>query len=179
MPGDPTPLLLETERLRLVPLDASRTDDLAAIYADPEVARYIGGDRLTPEGTREQVATFERVWRERGYGQSALLERDTGRMIGRAGLHPWPVWDELELGYALARDRWGIGLAREACEVWLDWAWAHLPEDHLIAVIQPGNVASVGLAERLGFRFDRADVTPREIEVAIYRLDRAAATADG
>ena len=171
MPADLPPYLLETERLRLVPLDATRADDLAAIYADPEVARYIGADALDAEGTREQVKRFEGVWREHGYGQSALLERETGRMIGRAGLHPWPGWGELELGYALARDRWGGGLAREACEVWLDWAFAHLPHDHLIAVIQPGNTASITLAERLGFRFDRADVTPSGVAVSIYRLE--------
>ena len=165
------PYLLETERLQLVPLDATMADELAAIYADPEVARYIGGDALDAEGTRAQVERFEGIWRERGYGQSAMLERDTGRMIGRAGLHPWPGWGELELGYALARDRWGSGLAREACVVWLDWAFAHLPVDHLIAVIQPANAASVTLAERLGFGFDRDDVTPSGVEVSIYRLE--------
>jgi RimJ/RimL family protein N-acetyltransferase len=172
-------VVLETERLRLVPLDASYAEQLAAIYADPEVARYMGGARLTPGGTREQVTRFEGVWAEHGYGQSALLEKTTGRLIGRAGLHPWPGWDELELGYALARDSWGKGLAREACEVWLSWAWAHLPHDHLIAVIQPGNAASVTLAERLGFSFDRADVTPSDIEVEIYRCDRVAVSEDG
>ena len=40
-------MVLETERLLLVPLDSSRAEELAAIYADPEVARYIGTDRLT------------------------------------------------------------------------------------------------------------------------------------
>jgi len=113
------PAVLETVRLLLVALDCSLVEQLTAIYADPEVARYIGADRLTAERTREQVGAFEQVWREHGYGQSALLERATGRMIGRAGLHPWPNWDELEVGYVLARDRWGRGLAREASQVWL------------------------------------------------------------
>ena len=166
------PTVLETERLLLVPLDTSRAEELAAIYTDPEVARYIGADRLTAEGTQAQVAAFEQVWREHGYGQSALLERATGRMIGRAGLHPWPNWAELEIGYVLARNRWGRGLAREASQVWLQWALTHLPHDHLIAVIQPANASSVTLAERLGFSFDRHDVTPRGEDVSIYRLDR-------
>ncbi|HET9422226.1 MAG TPA: GNAT family N-acetyltransferase [Nocardioides sp.] len=172
MPDDLPPYQMETERLRLVPLDATRADELAALYADPEVARYIGADALDAAGTRAQVERFEAVWREHCYGQSALLDRGTGRLVGRAGLHPWPGWGELELGYALVRDRWGTGLAREACGAWLDWAFAHLPHDHLIAVIQPGNAASIGLAERLGFGFDRDDVTPSGVEVAIYRLER-------
>lgn len=97
------PAVLETERLLLVLLDSSRVEELAAIYTDPEVARYIGADRLTAEGTQAQVASLEQVWREHGYGQSAVLERATGCMIGRAGLHPWPNWDELEIGWVLAQ----------------------------------------------------------------------------
>lgn len=165
------PAALETQRLLLAPLDSFRAEELAAIYADPEVARYIGAGRLTTAGTRQQVATFERIWHEHGYGQSALLERATGRMIGRAGLHPWPQWDELELGYVLARDRWGQGLAREASQVWLQWTLDHLPRTTLIAVIEPANSASITLAERLRFAFDRHDLTPRGDEVSIYRYD--------
>jgi len=65
------PAVLKTERLLLVPLDSSRVEELAAIYTHPEVARDIGADRLTAEGTQAQVASFEQVWREQGYGQSA------------------------------------------------------------------------------------------------------------
>ena len=174
VPYAAVPVVLETDRLRLVPLDSSRAEELAEIYANPEVARYIGGDRLTGEGTRAQVALFEQVWRARGYGQSALIERATGRMIGRAGLHYWANWDEVELGYVLATNSQGQGLAREAAQAWLQWAQAHLPQDDLIAVIQPANIPSIALAERLGFTFDRCDVTPRDVEVSIYRLNRSA-----
>jgi len=138
------------------------------------VARYIGADRLTAEGIREQVAAFEQVWREHGYGQSALLERATGRMIGRGGLHPWPNWDELEIGYVLARDRWGRGWPAKPAR-WLQWAWTHLPHGHLIAVIQPANASSITLAKWLGFTFNRHDVTPRGEDVSFYRLDRPTA----
>jgi RimJ/RimL family protein N-acetyltransferase len=58
VPAEVPPYLLETERLRLVPLDATRADELASIYADPEVARYIGADTLDAAGTRAQVARF-------------------------------------------------------------------------------------------------------------------------
>jgi RimJ/RimL family protein N-acetyltransferase len=95
-------------------------------------------------------------------------------MIGRAGLHHWSSWDEVELGYVLATDSQGHGLAREAAQAWLQWAQAHLPQDDLIAVIQPANTPSIALAERLGFTFERRDVTPRDVEVSIYRLNRSA-----
>jgi len=50
-----------------------------------------------------------------------------------------------------------------------------LPHDHFIAVIQPANASSITLAERLGFTFNRRDVTPRGEDVSIYRLDRPTA----
>ena len=51
---------------------------------------------------------------EKGYGQWALEEKATGAMIGHAGFsypHDWPGF---ELGWVLARDRWGNGFATEA-----------------------------------------------------------------
>jgi RimJ/RimL family protein N-acetyltransferase len=133
-----------------------------------------GENRLTGEGTRAQIALFEQVWSGRGYSQSALIERATGRMVGRAGLRHWPNWDEVELGYVLTTDGQRQRLAREAAQAWLQWAQAHLPQDDLIAVIQPANTASIALAERLGVTFDRRDVTPRDVDVSIYRLNRSA-----
>lgn len=171
--GSADPRVLETDRLTLVPLQAPRATELAEVYADPAVARYIGGDRLTLEGTRDQVSLFEQVWRERGYGQSAVIEKVSGRMIGRAGLHYWPNWNAVELGYVLARGWQGKGLAREAAQAWVESASNHGPVDHLIAVIHPENAPSIALAERLGFAFDRHDKTPRDVEVAICRLDCA------
>lgn len=79
-------LTLETTRLLLPPLDRTHAAVLATIYRDGDVAKYIGGSALSDEGTRSQVDAFERIWRERGYGQSALIERATGQMIGRAEL---------------------------------------------------------------------------------------------
>jgi RimJ/RimL family protein N-acetyltransferase len=49
-------------------------------------------------------------------------------------------------------------------------ARASLARDHLIAVIDPRNAASVSLALRLGFVFDRDDVTPAGVVVTVYRL---------
>ena len=168
---------LETERLLLPPLDHRHTEALAAIYADPEVARYIGGDRLDAAGTATQVARFEEVWREHGYGQSALVDRATGTLIGRAGLHPWPAWDEVELGYVLARHAQGRGYATEAARAWIDAAFGALGLERLIAVIHPDNRPSRALAERLGFAVHRQDVTPSGVPVVVYERNLAISPA--
>lgn len=164
------PAAFETSRLLLRPCTESDGGFLADLYADEEVARFIGGDRLTPENAVAQAKKFATVWRTHGYGQSILLDKASGEPVGRVGLHPWPEWDELELGWVLARHRQGRGLAREAAEAWLEWARGARPAPYLTAVIQPENTASIRLAERLGFTFLRHDTTPWS-EAVIYRYD--------
>jgi RimJ/RimL family protein N-acetyltransferase len=166
--SDDVSLHLETDRLLLPPLARRHTADLAAVYADPDVARYIGGSRLDAAGTAEQVARFEQVWSERGFGQSALIDRATGRFLGRAGLHPWPAWDEVELGYVLAASAQGRGYATEAATAWIDTAFDVLGLDRLTANIHPDNRPSRALAERLRFRVHRTDVTPGGVPVVVY-----------
>jgi RimJ/RimL family protein N-acetyltransferase len=164
------PYDLGTERLHLRALTLDDEPFLAELYADPEVARFIGGDRLTPEAVHAQAARFVSVWESSGYGQSAVLSRRTGETVGRVGLHPWPEWGELELGWVLERRHQGQGLAQEAARAWLAWAAHARPAPYLIAVIHPDNSASIRLAERLGFVHDRADVTPWS-EAAVFRAD--------
>jgi RimJ/RimL family protein N-acetyltransferase len=162
--------MLETARLLLPPLTREHTADLVALYSDPEVARYVGGARLTPATIPRQAWSFADEWDERGYGQSAVIERSSGAFLGRVGLHYWPTWGEVELGYVLAAHAQGRGLAAEASRAWIEWARTHLGRESLVAVIQPANAASVGLALKLGFVFDRADVTGSGDSVEVYRL---------
>ena len=163
---------LETERLLLPPLGRQHADELAEIYADPEVARYIGGSSLDAARTAAQAVGFEEVWETRGYGQSAVIVRETGAFVGRVGLHPWPVWDEVELGWVIARRAQRRGYASEAAAAWLRVAFGDLGLPRVTAVIHPENQRSRALAERLGFRFHRAEVTPGATEVMVFELCR-------
>ena len=99
-----------------------------------------------------------------------MIDRATGAFLGRAGLHYWPDWDEVELGYVLAARAQGRGLAAEASRAWIEWARAEPGIDSLTAVIDPRNTPSIGLALRLGFALDRSDVTPTGVAVRVYRL---------
>lgn len=163
-------MILETARLRLVPLGLEFAADLWSVYSDPDVARYVGGDSLTPESTRAQTERWAQFWDNHGYGQSAVIWRETGEVLGRIGLSYWPEWDETELGYALSRAAQGRGIAQEGTRAWIDWATINLADDHLIAVIHPDNAPSARLAQRLGFTVDRRE-TIRGVEVVLHRLD--------
>src|SRR4051794_36601659 len=104
--------MIETERLSLRPLTLADLDDVVAMHADPEVVRFLG--RLDRKEATERLTANERDWRVLGYGRLAILDRATGRFIGRAGLKYWPQFEETEVGWALTGDARGQGYATEA-----------------------------------------------------------------
>jgi RimJ/RimL family protein N-acetyltransferase len=147
---------LSTQRLTLRGFTAADLDALAPIYADPEVNRYIGdGTPADRAATWRALAGMLGHWQLRGYGMWALIERATGRLIGRAGLYNPEGWPGLEAGWLLARDCWGRGFATEAGHAVLAYAFTQVGADHLISLIRPGNTASIRVAERLGERLER------------------------
>lgn len=146
---------------------------MTAVLGDPDVGRYVGGDDLNDETIAAQTAMFSDEWTKRGYGQSAAILRGTNEFVGRIGLHYWPQWDDVELGYVLKRSAQGTGLAAEGAAAWINWAESASGIDSIIANIDPRNVASIGLAKKLGFVFERRDVTPTGKPTVIYRLSTA------
>ena len=143
---------LETARLRLRPFTLADHDAIHAVYADPEVMRYVGaGPHATLAATASALRTYADVLTRAGISFVAVVERDTGAVIGDAGLHPaGGSGPDVELGYTLARAAWGKGYATEAGEALLDHAFGPLQLDRVIAQVEPGNAASRRVLEKLG-----------------------------
>jgi len=82
----------------------------------------------------------------------SVVEKATGRGIGRLG--PWETegWPGTGGGWGLIKDAWGKGYAAEGASVAIDWAFANLGWTEVIHTIDPQNVPSIALAERLGSR---------------------------
>jgi RimJ/RimL family protein N-acetyltransferase len=164
--------MLQTERLRLRAFSDGDLDAYAAMCADPEVMRYLSatGALLSREDAWRQMALFAGHWTLRGYGMWAVEERESGRFIGRVGLHRPEGWPDLELGWSLARAAWGKGYATEAARAAAAYAFGELRRTHLIHLILPGNTRSIRVAERLGAQ-PRGTATVRGVEQLLYRLD--------
>jgi len=166
--------VIETKRLLLRPLTLGDVDELVALHDHPEVARFI--KRLERPAAEERLRLAEREWLQRGHGMFAVLDRRSGRFLGRAGLKHWDQFDETEVGWALRRDAWGQGYATEAARACLDSGFASLDVPYLTAMIHPNNEASIRLACRLGMSRLRADVLLGD-RVVVYSL--VAATGQG
>jgi len=147
---------LETERLCLRGLQAGDLDAYAAMYADPEVMKYLQDGRpLDRAAAWRSMAVHLGHWCLRGYGQWALVERATRELVGRAGLWQPEGWPGLEVGWLLARPRWGNGFATEAGRAAIGYAFDTLGAECVISLIGPENDASVRVAERLGETYER------------------------
>jgi RimJ/RimL family protein N-acetyltransferase len=101
----------------------------------------------------------------------AVLDRASGRFLGRAGLKYWSQFDETELGWVLRRDAWGQGYGTEAARACRDWGFASLEVPYLTAMIRPGNDASIRLARRLGMAPLGSDVLGGN-PVVVFSLNR-------
>lgn len=149
-------MLIETPRLLLRPIEMADLEEFVALHSDPEVTGFVRPLDRTESRARLELAGLE--WAEQGYGMLAVLDGKTGRFLGRTGLKHWPQFDEIELGWILRRDAWGQGFATEAAGACADWAFRRLDMPYLTAMIQPANVRSVRVAERLDFAPLRDDV---------------------
>jgi len=161
---------IETERLILRPLAIADLDALVKLQADPEVARFIGSF------TRAELADWVQgnidEWAERGHSRMAIIERDTGELVGRTGVRRLPQFDELELAWALAAEVRGRGYATEAAAACLDWALREHRPEYVTSMIDPHNTPSIAVAERLGMRPLREDVFAGE-ELIVYATSAA------
>jgi RimJ/RimL family protein N-acetyltransferase len=149
-------------------------DPYAAMCADPDVMRHLGGGGvLSRDDAWRQLAMFAGHWQLRGFGMWAVEERASGNFIGRVGLHFPDGWPDREIGWALTRASWGKGLAFEAASAALAHAFGPLQWPRIISLIASENGRSIRLAERLGEQFE-TDVEVRGQRVGLYSLERDA-----
>lgn len=140
---------LETERLVLRVPEERDFESLAAVMADEETARHIGGVQSPPLVWRA-LCTVIGHWAVRGYGFFTVEDKATGEWLGRVG--PWNPhgWPQPEVGWTIKRDAWGKGYASEAAARSIDWAFDALGWESVIHLIDKENTGSQGVARKLG-----------------------------
>jgi len=151
-------IILETNRLILRHLVISDLNDLYALYCDPEIRRYFPEGILTLEETKEELE-----WFLNGHpkypelGLWATVHKEMGKFIGRCGLLPWEIDEklEIEIAYLLDKSFWHQGLATEAAQGILSYGFEKLNLPRLICLIDPENLASQRVAERIGMSLER------------------------
>jgi len=147
--------LLETERLRLRPMTETDLGFTYRLFSDPETNRYSSYDGLaTPEDAVRMYKGYLRPGFEDHF-RVALELRETGEAVGTMGLYKYSERDRrAELGYDLLRSHWGRGIMSEAVGALLGYGFGELGLDRVEATVDPLNLRSVRLLERLGFTLE-------------------------
>jgi RimJ/RimL family protein N-acetyltransferase len=180
---------LESRRLWLRPWRESDVDSYAAIVRDDEVMRHMGSGLrykvkraagsaialVSNVEVRRAVARLERHWTVHGFGEWAVEEKASGRLIGQVGLVHHPDWsagpDKVEIGWMLARPAWGHGFATEGGRVALAYAFERLELERVISIAHRDNRRSHAVMERLGLS-RQGEAHWRGSHVFWYTIDR-------
>jgi [ribosomal protein S5]-alanine N-acetyltransferase len=171
--------VIETERLLLEPLDASRLEDFVALTADPDTMRYWHPDGQFGRDAAERnfEASLERL-RQHGFGRRWIVAKEGGAGLGFTETKYFGEScddvspDEVEIGWMLTPAIWGEGFATEAGSAVRDEAFDRLELESIVAVHHPANAASGRVMEKLGMTFERDVVTRDGWPYRLYRLTR-------
>ena len=145
--------VLESERIRLRPLRMDDAAEVFTIFSDARVTRYWSFQAWT-EPAQAEAWLAERIgWGPPSVYGWAMADRASDAFIGTTALFSLsgPL-HRAELGYSLMPARQGEGLATEAVRRALDFGFDVLGLERIEADVDPRNLASCRLAERLGFQ---------------------------
>ena len=148
----PSPVIgptLETPRLILRPPVLADFDPAAEMMADEENSGFIGGPQARSAAWRG-FAGSAGSWVLLGFSMFSVIEKSSGRWLGRIGPHRPEGWPGAEVGWALHKSAWGKVYAVEAAAAAIDWAFDHLGWTDVIHCIHPDNVPSQKVAIALG-----------------------------
>jgi RimJ/RimL family protein N-acetyltransferase len=172
---------LETERLilrRFTPGDAAF---ILRLLNEPSFIENIGdrGVRTLEHAERYlrdgPIESYER----HGHGLWLVALKGTAQAIGMCGLLKRDQLPDVDLGYAFLPEFWSSGYAHESTSAVLGWA-ALRGIRRVLAIVSPGNAASIRLLEKLGFAFERATaLKPGTPDVSLYGLRVAGVSAGG
>ena len=145
--------IFETPRLQGRHLLLEDVDAMYAVYGNVEVMRWVSdGHPLDREQCAHWVEVTHKNYALRGYGMFALVERQTGEVIGFGGLvHPGGQPDA-EIKYALLPSFWGQGFATEAARALLAYGARAFQLQKVIATAYPENTASHRVLVKAGMQ---------------------------
>lgn len=170
---------LHTARLSLRPWSEGDIAFLSRLSQTPAVVRYIGDGLPWSDARVHAAAQFNAEhWDQHGFGWRAAATVDDARPVGfialnfageGAGINA----EEYEIGWWLAPDVWGRGLAREGAGALRDEAFRRLGVPSIVARIQPANGASLAVARAIGLQLESVTLGRFGERAAVLRLSDA------
>ena len=143
---------LTTERLTIRPVEVSDAINIFDYRSDSETNKYQG---WIPETINDVHTFISKISSEINIAdtwyQFVIEETENSKIIGDLGIH-FIEDQQAEVGCTLSKEYHGKGYATEALKSVINYLFSQLNKHRIIASIDPDNISSIGLVERLGFR---------------------------
>lgn len=164
---------IETKRLLLRRFTINDVNALTKILSDPEVMHF------STQGPMDKQETWNFIenkilknYKKDGFSFRAVIHKADNKLIGFCGLSMLELEGKeyIEIGYRFAKEYWGKGLATEAAQAIVNYAKnvLHLPK--IYAIVDPANIASVRVLEKIGMQFVRK-ANFKDLEVNFYEQE--------
>lgn len=164
--------ILETRRCVVREFAMEDLDALFDLYAKPGMTDFVEPLYSYEEEAAYEEAYIKHRYRYYGYGMWLVFDKESGKLIGRAGLEnrDYPEGTAIELGYMIAPEYQGKGYATEVCRAILTYAKEELEAESVNCLVDEKNVPSVRLVEKLGFTYEgKTDITG--VNLNRYNID--------
>lgn len=143
--------ILETERCTLRETTVEDVDAFYELYKDPSMTLYMEDLYEDPEEERQYIRDYiKNQYGFYDYGVWTVIEKESGTIIGRAGLSVRPGEEDPELGFLIGVPWQGKGYATEVCRAIIQYAATQLEAKGVVAYVQPENKASIRVCEKVG-----------------------------
>ena len=156
-----TPPLLETPRLLLRGHRLEDFEEMAALWADEAVVRFIQGAPQSREAVWARLLRYVGHWALMGFGYWVVTRKEDGRFLGEVGFGEYQrdmtpsLGGRPDAGWMIRPADHGRGFATEAMGRVIAWADAELPFEETVCIVKPAHQASLNVARKLGYRLER------------------------
>ena len=164
--------LFETLRLLIRHLVPGDTESMLGIFSNPDVTKWMGdGTTLTRELCEKWITISLRNYETKGFGASAVIEKDTAAFIGCCGIVYDPERQEPEIIYVFHPNSWRKGYASELVPELLKYGLDQCKLPYVLATINSENMASQRIVEKAGMVFVSKEIESNGSFTLVYRLE--------
>lgn len=147
---------LHTERLHLRKMKISDSSSLFKIWSDPDVTKFMNVCCFTNENqAKEMINLLDDLSRDRKAIRFSIIKKGSNEIIGSCGYNALDFENgKAEIGYDIAKSFWGRGYATESIFSLLEHGFSILKLNRIEAKVDPRNVNSMKLLQKLNFTFE-------------------------
>ena len=149
-------------------------DFILELLNDPSFIRNIGDRKVRTLGGAKVYITNGPVasYAKNGFGLYLVELRQSGESMGMCGLIQRNTLKDVDIGYAFLPKFWSKGYAFEAAQAMKQYAQDELGLKRLVAVVDPENLASIRLLEKLGLRYESmVRLSADDIELKLFSIE--------